>query len=64
MDDDPVNKTIISPREQYAQEALIMFLLFRDNIDLLSEIDHTYWTSFIKEKRKIWQEGFRILQNI
>ena len=42
MDDDQVNETISSLREQYAQEELILFLSFRDNIDLLSEIGHTY----------------------
>ena len=60
-----VPDNVTSLREQYAQDALILFLPFRDNIDLLSREDKTYWSAFWIDKRdKMWNEGFQILQNM
>ena len=61
-----VNDHVISLREHYAQVALILFLPFRDNIDLLSKEDNTYWSSFwgIKERKcgKMASGSYRIFK--
>ena len=54
VDKDEVNGTVISLREQYAQEALILFLPFQEDSDLRSIDDNIYWKSFTRYKKRIY----------
>ena len=61
-----LDNNVIEARETYAKYALMLFLPFRDKLDLEGK-DETHWTLFQEAKMEggnLWKRGLDILQNM